>query len=145
MDESIIQLENHWTFLYRKIGEAPQGKARAKHLYRVIVWAGISKKGATNICLITLPVNSALYQVVLHTHLPFLWEQLPNGKLQQDNASCQAFKATQKFLGVKNVPLFMTPPESPDNNPIENMSVVTCVNCYYNDIAVYGSACVHIT
>ena len=65
-----------------------------------MVWAGISKKGATNICLIDRPVNSALYQVVLHTHLlPFLRERLLNGKLQQDNAPCHVSKAIHEFLG----------------------------------------------
>ena len=43
----MIQLENHSTFSYRKVGEAPRPKVRAKHPFKVIVWAGISKKGAT--------------------------------------------------------------------------------------------------
>ena len=113
-DESMIQLENHRTFSYRKTGEAPRAKARTKHPYKVMVWAGISKKGATNICLIDRPVSSALYQVVLR-------ERLPNGKLQQDNAPCYVSKATHEFLAVNSVPLFKTPPESPDCKPIENM------------------------
>ena len=48
-DESMIQLENHRTFSYRKIGAAPKPKARPRNPFRVMVWAGISKKGATNI------------------------------------------------------------------------------------------------
>ena len=48
-DESMIQLENHHTFSYRKVGEAPRPKARAKHPYKVMVWAGISRKGATSV------------------------------------------------------------------------------------------------
>ena len=39
-DESMIQLEDHHTFSYRKVGEAPGQKAWAKHPYKVIVWAG---------------------------------------------------------------------------------------------------------
>ena len=38
-DES-IQLENHHTFSYRKVKETPRQKARAKHPYKVMVWAG---------------------------------------------------------------------------------------------------------
>ena len=121
-DESMIQLENHRTFSYRKVGEAPRPKARAKHPYKVMVWAGISKRGATNIALLNCSVNSTVYQEVLRTHLlPFLRERLPNGRLQQDNAPCHVSKATQKFLEVNNISLFQTPPESPDCNPIKNL------------------------
>ena len=117
-DESMIQLENHRTFSYRKVGEPPRPKARAKHPYKVMVWAGISRKGATNICLLNKSMNSAVYQVVLQSHLvPFLQEHLPDGSLQQDNAPCHVSKATQKFLKDNNIPLFKTPPESPDCQP----------------------------
>ena len=51
-DESTIQLENHRMFSYRKVGTAPKPKPRVKHSYKVMVWAGISCKGATNICLL---------------------------------------------------------------------------------------------
>ncbi len=60
MDESMIQLENHRTFSYRNIGTAPKPKPRAKHPYKVMVWAGISHKGAMNICLLNASVNSAV-------------------------------------------------------------------------------------
>ena len=121
-DESMIQLENHRTFSYRKVGTAPKPKPRAKHPYKVMVWAGISRKGATNICLLNASVNSAVYQEVLRTHLlPFLQRKLPKGRLQQDNAPCHTSKATQEFLKTKKIPLLTTPPESPDLNPIENV------------------------
>ena len=121
-DESTIQLENHRTFSFRKVGTAPKPKPRAKHPYKVMVWAGISCKGATNICLLNCSVNSAVYQEVLRTHLlPFLRRQLPGGKLQQDNAPCHTSKATRKFLNTKKVQLLKTPSESPDLNPIENV------------------------
>ena len=68
-DESMIQLENHRTFSYRKVGEAPRPKAQPKHPLKIMVWTGISKKGATNICLLNCSVNSSVYQEVLRTHL----------------------------------------------------------------------------
>ena len=121
-DESMIQLENHQTFSYRKVGEAPRPKARPKYPLKIMVWAGISRKGATNICLLNCSVNSSVYQEVLRTHLlPFLHANLPDGQLQQDNAPCQVSKVTHKFLADNKVPLFQTPPESPDCNPIENL------------------------
>ena len=87
-----------------------------------MVWAGISRKGATNICLLNASVNSAVYQEVLRTHLlPFLQRKLPKGRLQQDNAPCHTAKATQKFMKTNKIPLLTTPPESPDLNPIENV------------------------
>ena len=64
---------DHRTFSYRKVGTAPKPKPRAKHPYKVMVWAGISRKGATN-----ASVNSAVYQEVLRAHLlPFLRRKLP--------------------------------------------------------------------
>jgi len=42
-DESTIQLENNRTFSYRKVGSAPKPKPCAKHPFKFMVWAGISK------------------------------------------------------------------------------------------------------
>jgi hypothetical protein len=56
-DESSIQLENYRTFSYRKKGEPPKRKAKPKHPYKVMVWAGISKQGATNIAVF----NTTIY------------------------------------------------------------------------------------
>ena len=114
-DESTIQLENNRTFSYRKVGSAPKPKPRAKHPFKVMVWAGISKKGAMNICLLGCSVNSAVYQEVLRTHLlPFLREWLPNGRFQQDNAPCHTSKATQRFFQANRIKVLKTSPESLD-------------------------------
>ena len=43
-DESMIQLENHRTFSYRKVNAAPKPKARPKNPYKVMVWAGYIEK-----------------------------------------------------------------------------------------------------
>lgn len=50
-DESTIQLENNRTFSFRKVGSALKRKPRVKHPFKVMVWAGLSRKGAMNICL----------------------------------------------------------------------------------------------
>ena len=71
-------------------------KPLPKHPF--MLWAGISKKGTTNICLLGCSMNSAVYQEVLRTHLlPLLRERLPNGRFRQDNAPCHTSKATQVF------------------------------------------------
>ena len=97
-------------------------KPWAKHPFKVMVWAGISKKGATNIFLLSCSVNSTVYQEGLHMHLlPFLCKRLPNGRFQQDNAPCHTSKATQRFYKTNKVKVLKTPPESPDLNPIRTL------------------------
>jgi transposase/Fe2+ or Zn2+ uptake regulation protein len=120
-DESMIQLENHRTFSYRKVGAPPKPKQKPKHPYKVMVWAGISRYGATNICLINTSVDSAVYQEILRTHLLPLLSTIANGEFQQDNAPCHKSSSTRRFLESNGVKLMVTPPESPDLNPIENL------------------------
>ena len=50
-DEVSVQLETHRRRCYRIIGECPNPKARPKHPVKVHVWAGISTRGATKICI----------------------------------------------------------------------------------------------
>ena len=50
-DETTVQLETHRRHCYRKEGEKPNPKPRPKHPVKVHVWAGISKKGATEVCV----------------------------------------------------------------------------------------------
>ena len=112
-DESMIQLDNHRAFCYRKKGAPLKPKPQPKNPYKVMVWAGISKKGAT---------NSSVFQEILKTHLlPFLQECLPNGKFQQDNAPHHTSLSTRRFLEENRVNVFKMPPESLDLNLIENM------------------------
>ena len=87
-----------------------------------MVLAGISKKGVTNICLITSSVDSLVYQEVLQTHLlPFLEEKLPNGKYQQDNTPCHTSLSTRQFFKDHGIKIMKTPAESPDLKPIKNL------------------------
>ena len=48
-DESSIWLERHSKVCFRKKGMQAKHKAAVKHPYKVHVWAGISKRGATGI------------------------------------------------------------------------------------------------
>ena len=63
-DEASIQLETHRKHCYRKQGERPKPKPRPKHPVKVHVWAGISKEGATDICIFTGIMNADLQQVL---------------------------------------------------------------------------------
>ena len=46
-DETTVQIETHKRYCYRKEGQKP----RPKHPVKVHVWAGISKQGATEVCI----------------------------------------------------------------------------------------------
>ena len=50
-DETTVQLETHRRFCCRKNGQKPRYKPRPKHPVKVHVWAGISWKGRTEICI----------------------------------------------------------------------------------------------
>ena len=104
-DESSIQMENHRTFCYRKIGEPPKPKPKPKHAYKVMVWAGISMEGATRLVIIDTLINSDVYQDILRTHLlPFL-EKMPNHRFKQDNAPCQRSASTKAFFQEHEITL----------------------------------------
>ena len=71
-DEASIQLDSHKRYCCRKEGERPRPKPRPKHPTKVHVWAGISKKGATGICIFEGKMNAPLFcQILRQTLLPF--------------------------------------------------------------------------
>ena len=64
-DETTVQLENHHRFCYRKDREKPLPKPRPKHPIKVHVWAGISKRGATPVCIFEGIMAAPLYCEIL--------------------------------------------------------------------------------
>ena len=60
---------------------------RPKHPIKVHVWAGISNKGATSICIFEGKMNAALYVDILESNLiPFIKEVMPEKhRFMQDN------------------------------------------------------------
>ncbi|XP_057296773.1 uncharacterized protein LOC130625687 [Hydractinia symbiolongicarpus] len=50
-DEFSILLDKHGKLCFRKKGTLPNLKPTVKHPYKVHVWAGISKRGPTNIAI----------------------------------------------------------------------------------------------
>ena len=52
-DESSIWLEKHAKLCFRKYNEPPKLKAKAKHRFKVHVWAGISRRGKTGLLIFT--------------------------------------------------------------------------------------------
>jgi len=122
-DESTIQLETHRRRCYRKRGEKPHLKPRPKHPIKVHVWAGISKKGATGICIFEGTMDAALFcDILRRTLLPFISEKFPGShRLMQDNDPKHTSRAAQQFYATVGINWWRTPPESPDINPIENV------------------------
>ena len=72
-DETTVQLETHRRFCYRKEGEKLRPKPRPKHPIKVHVWAGISKQGATQVCIFEGIMAAPLYcEILQRTLLPFI-------------------------------------------------------------------------
>ena len=117
-DESSIQLDTHQRYCCRKEREAP--KPRPKYPTKVHVWAGISKKGATGICIFKGIMDAPLYcEILTRTLLPFLAEKFPtpnSHRFMQDNDPKHCSRAAQKFYDEAGINWWRTPPESPDIN-----------------------------
>ena len=62
-DETTVQLETHRRFCCRKKGkdQKPRYKPRPKHPIKLHVWAGISYRGTTKLCIFDGIMNAELY------------------------------------------------------------------------------------
>lgn len=97
--------------------------SRAKHPIKVHIWAGISKRGPTGICIFEGIMDAPLYTEVLRkTLLPFISEVYPtNHRFMADNDPKHTSNEAKDFLKANHVNWWRTPAESPDCNPIENL------------------------
>lgn len=124
-DETTVQIETHKRYCYRKEGHKPRPKPRPKHPVKVHVWAGISKQGATKVCIFEGIMAAPLYCEILEkTLLPFINDKFPPPnvhRFMQDNDPKHTSRAAQDFFQRNSVNWWRTPPESPDMNPIENL------------------------
>ena len=96
---------------------------RTKHPLKVHVWAGISTRGRTPICIFEGIMDRFLYTNILQgSLLPFIDEVYPDShRSMQDNDPKHTSKYAADFMKENNVNWWKTPAESPDLNPIENL------------------------
>ena len=87
------------------------------------MWAGISSRGRTGICIFEDVMKSKLFIDILdQTLLPFVNAVYPDEhKLMQDNDPKHCSNMTKAWLEEKSINWWRTPAESPDLNPIENL------------------------
>ena len=121
-NECTVQMETHRRYCCRKQGEAPRPKPRPKHPYKVHVWAGISLRGKSGICIFNGIMDRFLYVDILKkTLLPFVEHQFSDGhRFMADNYPKHNSIVAREFLAENGIYWWRTPAESPDLNPIEN-------------------------
>ena len=140
-DECTVQLESHCHFCCRKVGQRSKNKPRysyhtykwcgtffllfslyrAKHPVKVHIWAGISMRGASEICIFEGTMDKELFAEILDkTLVPYLYNYDTNW-LMQDNNLKHTSHYVRDFLHRNGINWWKTPPESPDFNPIENL------------------------
>ena len=122
-DECTVQLENHRRFCCRKKGQKPKPKPKPKHPTKVHVWAGISKRGRSKICVFDGIMDRYLFKEILEeTLIPSVEHLFPEGAhaCRFNDPKHTSHFATQ-YLIDSNINWWKTPAESPDLNPIENL------------------------
>ena len=123
MDKTTVQIEMHRrTCCYMK-GQKPQYKPKPKHPVKVHVWAGISHRGRTNLCIFEgrwmLHCSSPSYvNHLCHSSMLCTPIGIASSRTITPSIVQQLAKANYKESGINWWP---TPPESPNLNAIENL------------------------
>ena len=68
-DETSVQMESHRRFHCYKRGLKPRYKPCPKHPVKVHVWAGISWRGATGVCIFDGIMDAHMYTRILERYL----------------------------------------------------------------------------
>lgn len=128
-DESTVQiLCDKSAFVRRRKDEKLKADCMVKtvkHPTSIIVWSIISGKGTGRLYIFKGMMRQDQNIEVLKTKmLPQVQEWFSNGDyvFMHDSAPCHTAKKVKIFLGEKNVKVLEWPGNSPDLNPIENLT-----------------------
>ena len=116
-DECSISLQAYRRTCFRMVNEPTKWKLKPKHPIKVHVWGGISRSGATKICMFDGIMDADLFCSILETTLvPFISEKLPDHHFKKDNDPKHTSRQAQAFFEEHEINWWRTPPESPDLN-----------------------------
>ena len=115
---------------------------------KVHVWAGISCRGATGVCIFDGIMDAPMYTCILEDYLiPFIQDVYPKGhRFMQDNDLKHTSRHAQAFFSEKHINWWKIPPESPDVNPIENLWHELKVRTYVHmwvGVFTYVGGCIY--
>lgn len=95
----------------QKKGQPIRRKPEPKYPLKVHVWAGISKRGKTEICIFKGNMNAQLYiKILRQTLLPFITNTYPNHhRFMQDNDPKHTSNLAKRFFENHNIHWWRTP------------------------------------
>lgn len=122
-DKTSVQIDTYRRYCCYKRGQKPRYKPKPKHTVKVYVWAGISHRGRTRLCIFEGKMNPPLFVAIMEKSLvPFIRAVNPDvHRFVQDNIPKYCSNFAQRFYERAGINWWPTPPESPDCNPIDNV------------------------